>query len=128
MTISIKSEIDRNARPRVFRNGGRTHYKVNICLSATSPAQLDQIRSVRYKLHESFKDPTRMSSDRNSDFMIDVWTYGYFGISAEIELQNGSTNTIQGKVTFNVSDAPTEIDNPFEQLRSAKQKLQSLRR
>ena len=126
MTISIKSEIYKNVKPKVFRDGGRRHYKVKVFLSPTGTTNLTNVHSVRYNLHESFKDPTRTSYDKARDFAIDIWTYGYFGITADIRLDDGTDQVVQGKVTFNVADAPTEVDNPFERLRSAKQKLQSL--
>lgn len=128
MTIEIESEIDRKAKPRIFRDGGRPHYKVKISLVSSDGDGLAEIQSVRYNLHKSFKEPTRTSYDKKTDFAIDIWTYGYFAITADVQFKDGNRQTISGEVKFNVAEAPKDVDDPFEQLRSAKQKLQSLRR
>ena len=124
--LKIKSDIDKRTPPRRFREGGKKHYRVNIWL-AGAPADLQSVRSVRYELHESFKKPDRYSDSPVNQFRITIRTYGFFGIKAVITDVNGDTYPIQDRVTFDPSQAPAEVDDPFEPLRKARMKIRDMK-
>ena len=53
MSYHIRTARVPNNKTKLFREGGRPHYNVKIYLEAD---ELDQVDSVEYELHETFKN------------------------------------------------------------------------
>lgn len=53
------------------------------------PATLETVRSVEYRLHETFPDPIRTSEDAKRQFTIESSGWGEFTIFITIYLQDG---------------------------------------
>lgn len=64
-------------------SGGRALRKIFVWLEA-SPAHLDSVKRVVYKLHPTFKNPTREIFDRESKFELRTNGWGEFEIKAEV--------------------------------------------
>jgi transcription initiation factor IIF auxiliary subunit len=96
----VKAERVASLSPRKFRPAGKLHYPVRIFIEADDPRALDEIKTVQYKMHESFKEPYRVSSDRRSGFEVIIWTYGYFDVEVEILKLDGTFETIIGEVSW----------------------------
>lgn len=60
------------------------YHRVRIWLDADEPKVLDDVKSVVYHLHPTFKDPDRTSIDRQSSFQITTAAWGEFNMTAEI--------------------------------------------
>ena len=79
---------------KVFNSGGREHYNVKIYLYA-DPEELTNIRQVEYLLHPSFRNRRRVSSDRDTYFAIELWTWGMFDIDVTVHFENGDTEEMR---------------------------------
>lgn len=77
----------------------REHFHLRVYFKA-SPDVLDNVESVSYKLHDSFRYPDRSSSDRENAFSIDVWTWGMFMISVVVHWKDGSTKRTQHYLSY----------------------------
>ena len=99
MTMKIITKRDRSTPTRRFRVGGKNHYKVELSIDSDDDT-LDNISSVEYVLHPSFRDRIRRSDDKNTKFGTDIWTYGYFPVEAKIVDNDGNETTIVGNVEF----------------------------
>ena len=99
MTLKIVANRDRSSQPRRFRAGGKNHYQVVLSLEGDQ-TELDQIQSVKYVLHPSFRDPERLSDDKNSNFGTKIWTYGFFPVKAMVKHNDGTETSIDGEVFF----------------------------
>ena len=118
MVFQIKSKLDIQAKPRFFKAGGKAHFHVLIHLDGP-PAQLDTVSRVVYKLHPSFRERERISTDRDTKFETAVWTYGQFDMSADVYFNDGTPmTTVEGRLEFSVpaSLVPT---NPYDDLQRA---------
>ncbi|UCC53633.1 MAG: hypothetical protein JSV68_06590 [Anaerolineaceae bacterium] len=100
MPYQIKSTKVSGVEPRIFRRGGKSHYKVRIYLEPTDEDSLSSIKSVQYKLHSSFREPFRVSDDFRNKFEIKIWTWGYFEIEATLIMTNGTTELVEGYVRW----------------------------
>ena len=65
--------------------GGRQRFGVRVWLETYTPDQLDQVRSVTYRLHPTF--PTRIIATRDRSHEFELWinVWGEFTITAYIE-------------------------------------------
>ena len=100
---SIRSELIETVAPKRFRKEGKLHFYVRISLEGSSEA-LDRVELVKYSLHPTFVDPVRVSTSRQSNFDIRIWTYGYFDITASIILRDGFKNDIRGYIEWQVPE------------------------
>jgi hypothetical protein len=62
-------------------------YELKIALGSHAPEALDEVKSVRYYLHDSFPQPVREISDRNKNFEITLTAWGQFELQAIIQLK-----------------------------------------
>lgn len=67
---------------------------------------LDQIASVRYVLHHTFRDPVRVVTDRASKFTLKSNGWGEFLIRAEITPHSGAPFTVERWLTLSEGAAP----------------------
>lgn len=100
MNIEIKT-IPKKNKIKQFRSNGKKHWKLGISLATTDGSDLPIIKLVEYELHRTFKERFRYSSDRSSNFGIEIWSYGYFEIKAKLHLEDGSIQEISGNVAWN---------------------------
>ena len=89
-----------NVPPKKFSAKGKNHYLVKLWIRATDTDSLDSIKSVIYHLHSSFKDPERKVIKRERRFELKIRTYGFFSMKATLELKNGSSSVIAGRVQW----------------------------
>jgi transcription initiation factor IIF auxiliary subunit len=68
MSIEIKSELVPFCKAQRFREGGRLHKNVRIYLQSKDEDRFNQIASVEYELHPTFKDRCRTSTNRIKKF------------------------------------------------------------
>lgn len=98
----IRTERVRGVAPKQFNAGGTSHYYIRIWVQADVSDDLDKIRFVKYHLHPTFKKPTRLSSERISDFDIKIWTYGFFEVKVDLFFKDGSQGRISKRLEFEV--------------------------
>lgn len=101
MQYSVRSELVRGVEPKKFTTGGQFHYYIRIFVEG-SPEALDQIELVKYKLHHTFRDPHRVSTNRAANFEIKIWTYGYFDVQALIVTKDGLSIPTSGSVQWKI--------------------------
>lgn len=100
MKIAIESRRIVGVQPKQFREDGTRHHNVRIYLTADDDKNLDEIESVQYTLHPTFRQRIRVSDDRAKQFEIRIWTYGYFNIQAKLLKKDGSVDTVDGYVKW----------------------------
>ena len=105
MAFKINSELIAGSLARYFRDGGLPHYNVRISLTADNPADLDRVKSVRYELHPTFKNRYPRSIEREREFEIRLWTYGFFTARAELIMANGDRDSVEGMVRWEIPTA-----------------------
>jgi transcription initiation factor IIF auxiliary subunit len=77
--IKVEHEVlkKRNRiRFRKFRKDGYDHFKIRLYISGP----LQEINYVEYELHSTFREPVRISDEREAGFPIEFWTWGEFEI------------------------------------------------
>jgi transcription initiation factor IIF auxiliary subunit len=103
MAFSVERQLIKSAAGRIKfwtpSENGREHYNVAIWIEG-SPSELDSVNHVEYTLHPSFKQPARTSSDRESKFLITIWTWGTFKIDVAIHLRNGAVRHVQYYLSY----------------------------
>ena len=97
MSYHIRTALVPNSETKHFREGGRPHYNVKISLEAD---ELDQVDSVEYELHETFKNRHRIGRDRTNKFEIRIWSWGYFNARAKVIKNQGAPEAIQGLIKW----------------------------
>ncbi|MDA0735136.1 MAG: hypothetical protein O2909_09970 [Chloroflexi bacterium] len=103
MAFRIKSERIRGIESKPFREGGKKHYSVRIFLDADSPEELDQVDSVQYELHPTFRNRQRVSSNRATQFEIIIWSYGFFTAKAKIVKKDKPPENIEGFIRWSTA-------------------------
>ena len=93
--------------PKKFREGGRDHYFVRIFLKPDSSAELDEVDSVQYELHPTFRQRTQVGTERSNEFEIRIWTYGFFNAKAKIIKKDGSPEPIEGFIHWETNAPAT---------------------
>ena len=92
MPIVIKQNVIKSTDGRIkykkFNKGGREHYHLGVWID-DDDRKLDQINYVEYKLHSTFKNPVRKSSNRRNNFSITFWTWGMFQIEVIVHKHSG---------------------------------------
>jgi hypothetical protein len=82
-------------RDRSLDSGGLEFYRIRITLDADNPTKLDDVTSVTYRLHPTFRDPVRTVSDRKSNFELRTAGWGEFNMTAEISLKGGNKLVVE---------------------------------
>lgn len=88
------------------------YWKWRVWLDGTSD-ELDEIQSVIYQLHSTFKNPIREISDRQSGFRLDSAGWGQFMIYMTIKYHDGNEEKRKHWLQFS-TDAPSkELEGRF---------------
>ncbi len=107
MSLKIETERVKGITPKKFREGGRDHYFVRIFLNPDSSAELDEVDSVQYELHPTFRQRIQVATERANGFEIKIWTYGFFNAKAKIIKKDGSPEPIEGFVKWETNAPAT---------------------
>ena len=75
-----------------------------------SDADLDQIKSVTYRLHSTFPEPIRTVTDRASKFQLRCSGWGVFLIPVEVRLKNGKAIQLVHQLQFTFPENAREED------------------
>ena len=75
-----------------------------------SAAELDEIRSVTYRLHPTFPEPIRIVTDRASKFQLRCSGWGIFLIPVKVRLKNGKTVALAHQLQFSFPRDAREED------------------
>ena len=97
-------------RVRRFQPDGYDHYRIR--LSIDGP--LDEITSVQYELHPTFRSPVRNSRDRSDRFAIEFWTWGEFEVLVTAYYSDGSEQAITYQLEYS-SELPAEDSAYFRE-------------
>ncbi len=102
MSFQIKAEPMRSTEAKRFRKGGRQHRLVRLHLEPTpgSDSNLDDVLSVEYELHPTFKQRYRLVEDPTGGFELKLWTYGYFPVRGRIRMKDGTRDECEGFVRW----------------------------
>ena len=109
-SYQIQTEPVSGVEPKRFNEKGRLHFYIRIFLEA-DPEELDKIELVKYTLHPTFVNPVRVSANRDTNFDIKIWSYGYFDTKALLVMRDGNTTEISGYVRWPVPAGVTLEDD-----------------
>ena len=73
---------------------GYQYFRLRFWLDSESEADLDKVESVTYELHESFKNPVRTVSDRQTRFALKSAGWGEFMLRAVVRFK-GRPGTVE---------------------------------
>ena len=108
LPFSIKSERVKNVKPK--RSGKNIMFLVRVYIDAFDKYDLHDVRYVIYELHPSFQKPKVISNNLNSNFDIEIWTWGFFDINAQVVMKEGYVQNVSGYVKYYVQDAVDMIE------------------
>lgn len=66
-----------------------------------SEQELDQITTVTYTLHPTFREPVRKVTDRGSKFRLETEGWGVFTLYARVKLKNGTARQLKHALKLN---------------------------
>jgi len=108
MSLEVKSQVIRSPEGLVKfwvpSTKGRRHFHLGVWIDG-SAEELDRIAHVEYLLNDSFNKPLRRSENRENKFSITFWTWGMFGLRVTIFLRDGTKQTINYYLSY---ELPTE--------------------
>lgn len=81
--------VHRARRDRSLDKNGNEYYRLRLWMDADETEILDQVASVTYHLHPTFREPIRTVSDRESNFMLLTAAWGQFNMYAEVKFKSG---------------------------------------
>ena len=85
---SVGSQLSLSHRTSFWKMiNGRAYYKIFITTHATTQEKKSQIEKVVYHLHPTFKNPTRVISTSENDFLLKTNGWGEFVTRAEVYLK-----------------------------------------
>lgn len=108
-SFTVRHKVNRRGgriRVRKFSAKGREHYQIRV--SIVGP--LEQIEQVQYDLHPTFVNPVRQSTNRDSGFAIDMWTWGEFELLATARFLDGHTEDVPYDLQFS-GELPADEDS-----------------
>jgi transcription initiation factor IIF auxiliary subunit len=65
---------------------------------------LDKIAAVEWRLHPSFPEPVRKTSDRKNKFRLDTAGWGVFMINAAVTMKDGSVTKLRHHLQLHYPD------------------------
>jgi hypothetical protein len=77
-----------------------------------SPAELSKIKSVTYRLHETFPQPIQVKKNRKEKFRLDSWGWGEFTIFVNIDTGEGKAITKRHYLTLEVPRGEMPTSQP----------------
>ena len=106
MSYRLRNNLIRNPAGKIkyrrFHPNGYDHYHIGVWLEADSDRELDRVESVEYRLHPTFRNRIRRSSNRGNAFSITFWSWGTFVIEATIQLVGGGTVEIRYQLAYDL--------------------------
>lgn len=116
----LRVERDPSVEPRKIGGSNYLSFYVRVSLDI-DPARINSARSssssapqyytwedvklVKYELHPSYYDRTRIAESAANKFEVGVWTYGFYPMQAVVLLNFGQTIVVSGEMRFPVSEA-----------------------
>lgn len=92
----LKAVLNTSFKPVQYRIKGKEHYQVFLSIYSDSfDPELSEVLYVEYELHPTFKNRNRISKNRNSNFEIEIKTWGTFDIKVVVNLKNGEGFVIE---------------------------------
>jgi hypothetical protein len=81
-TVNASFLLDDKGNP-LFTVGpsGNCHYKISLNVVTENP----EVVNVIYKLHPTYYDPIRESSDRESNFQVIITSYGDYDLAVDVQ-------------------------------------------
>jgi transcription initiation factor IIF auxiliary subunit len=110
--ICVRHELQKKNGKILFKkfsSNGSEHFKIRIFLHGN----IEQIESVDYELHSSFKKPCRHVENKESCFSLEIWTWGEFDINVTLYFMDGSIGEITYLLKYSnqlVAEADAYID------------------
>jgi len=105
MPYKVMNNVIRNVDGKIKykqpNENGRKHFHLGVWVEATD-RELDEVEYVEYKLHPSFKNQFRKSSNRPNNFSVTFWTWGRFTIVVSIHLHSGETKIIDHNLEYSL--------------------------
>ena len=92
-------------RDRTMDTEENEYYRLRMFLESDEPQSLDEVASVTYRLHPTFKDPVRSVSDRKSNFELRTAAWGEFNMTAEITYKGGKKLVVERYINLPGSTA-----------------------
>ncbi len=68
---------------------GNEKWDWEVYLTSGDPSELDNVKSVKYILHSTFKNPVRVITNRDDNFKLKMQGWGTFEIKAFAILESG---------------------------------------
>jgi transcription initiation factor IIF auxiliary subunit len=68
------------------------------------PDEIQSISAVTYTLHPTFRDPTRTTTDRATNFRLEAEGWGTFTIYALVAYQDGSAKKLSHELELHYPD------------------------
>ena len=79
-----------NFKPIKFRIKGKDHFQVFLSIKSDSfDPTLSKVSFVQYELHSSFKERFRVSKNPQTNFNIEIKTWGTFVVKFHVHLKDG---------------------------------------
>jgi transcription initiation factor IIF auxiliary subunit len=69
-------------------------------LSSTNKTEIDNVSSVEYLLHPTFKNPIRTIKERNNNFRLTTQGWGTFILRANVRYGDGRVTHLQHQVVL----------------------------
>jgi YEATS family len=104
-------KLDNYAR-KIREAAGRERYRWKVFV-AEPEELLQKIKSVAYRLHPTFPNPIRLTSDRRSRFAIEGVGWGEFEITASVEFNDGTDEQIRYQLRLS-KEWPEATASPLE--------------
>ena len=69
-----------------------------------SPAELDAVEFVEWRLHPTFPDPVRRITDRETKFRLDTGGWGTFHVQASVQLRSKESLRLRHELELHYPD------------------------
>lgn len=107
MNATVKRELVRNTNGQIEfwlpKGESREHYHIRVWIECDDSVKT-RIVSVDYLLHPSFRRRIRSSSNQDSSFAIDLWTWGMFKIEVTLHTNQGPVMKIPFYLSYELPD------------------------
>jgi pYEATS domain-containing protein involved in immunity len=82
---SVRAEmvLDEKNEPVQIKGDSLNHYRIRLFLDTPNP----DVESVTYNLDPTYYDPVRESTDRDSQFGVEITTYGDYPVTVDAQVR-----------------------------------------
>jgi transcription initiation factor IIF auxiliary subunit len=84
----------------IEKRGGYKWFEWSVFMNETDKEKLNKVKSVEYRLHDSFPNPIRMIDTRNNRFALKTFGYGEFMVFIKIYLKDGTERSASHYLKF----------------------------